>query len=103
MNRIPSPTFRFSPGAHPLDGGAELLEPGLVLGQVLQGAYLEADLDDADAAFLDHHRVVVELVPTLVVDRAVLAGGLVQTHHLRVVLIRLGQIGDLRVYVPPCA
>ncbi len=85
--------------AHPLDGEAEVA--GLLLDRVeVFGVLdLEAELDDADAALFDDDGVVVPLVPALVVDLARLAQGLVEADGVRVVVLRLVEVGYPRVHV----
>ena len=51
--------------AHPFGAAAESLDPLLVMDQIILAGHFVAQLDEPDAAFLEHDGVVVPLVPGL--------------------------------------
>ena len=100
MRRSPSPTLRFSPALNRPVVDPELLGAALEVGQVVVVLDLVAELDQPDAALLEHQGVVVPLVPALEPE---LAGLLVHDLHAEgvgVVVAGFFEVGHPQVHVP---
>ena len=98
--RTPSPTVRFSPALNRPVVAPNCWARCLEVGEVVVVIDLVAELDQPDAALLEHQGVVVPLVPALEVQ---LAGLLVHDLHaqgVRVVVAGLLEVGHPQVHVP---
>ena len=100
MRRSPSPTLRFSPALNRPVVAPNCWARVLEVGEVVVALDLVAELDQPDAALLEHQGVVVPLVPALEPE---LAGLLVHDLHaegVRVVVAGFFEVGHPKVDVP---
>ena len=100
VRRSPSPTLRFSPALNRPVVAPNCWARFSNVGQVVVALDLVAELDQPDAALLEHQGVVVPLVPALEPE---LAGLLVHDLHakrVRVVVAGFFEVGHPKVDVP---